>query len=77
MRELPKRFASDSVRNRWPGPNSPERIASRSASETRSELVGLGVIGVAAVKECIQNHAARSNASETPRILHSKRNNGV
>ena len=58
VRELPKRFASDSVRSRSPGPNSPERIASRSSSETRSELVGLGVIGEAALKECIQNHAA-------------------
>ena len=64
MRELPNRLASDAVRSRSPGPNSPERIASRSSSETRSELVGLGVIGEAAVKECIQNHAERPNASE-------------
>ncbi len=73
VRELPKRFASDSVRSRSPGPNSPERIASRSSSETRSELVGLGVIGEAALKECIQNHAEHPKASGSARILHSKR----
>ena len=71
VRELPKRFASVAVRSRSPGPNSPERIASRSSSETRSELVGTVVIGEAALKECIQNHARRTNASENAPILHS------
>ena len=72
VRELPKRFASDTVRNRSPGPNSPERIASRNSSDTRKELVGLGVIGEVALKECIQNHAERPKANSNARILHSK-----
>ena len=73
VRELPKRFASDAVRSRSPGPNSPERIASRSSSDTRRELVGLGVIGEAALKECIQNHAAPPNATRNRRHFAFKR----
>src|SRR3954467_1814164 len=78
VRELPNRVASDTVRRRSPGSNSPERMASRNSSDTRRELVGLGVVGVSELKECIQNHAACPKASGTPRILHSKRaTNGV
>ncbi len=77
VRELPKRFASVAVRSRSPGPNSPERIASRNSSDTRSELVGTVVIGEAALKECIQNHARRTNASNNAPILHSKQERGL